>query len=52
MRQRSRRNIHEAHQEYLHRHGGRRAVTQDSDHHAIQPHRVRAWRDRWDLLDL
>ena len=45
-----RRDIHEAHQEYLRRHGGERAQSPDSTHHAIQTHRVAAWKDRWELL--
>ena len=47
-----RRDIHEAHQKYLRRHGGTRAITADSTHHAIEPRRVLQWRSRWDLLGL
>lgn len=45
-----RKDIYEAHRKYLRRHGGVRAVTADSTHHAIEPKRVLQWRDRWDLL--
>jgi hypothetical protein len=45
-------DIHEAHEEYLARHGGHRARTMDSTHHSIKPSRVVQWRDRWDLLGL
>jgi hypothetical protein len=45
-------DIYEAHQRYLDAHGGRRAETQDSTHHAIRPSRVEPWSERWDLLGL
>ena len=48
----TRRDIHRAHQQYLSRHGGERAIAKDSDHHAIEPRRVLQWRGRWDLLGL
>jgi hypothetical protein len=47
-----RRDIHAAHQEYLGRHGGERAISKDSTHHAIQLPRILQWRDRWDLIGL
>ena len=47
-----RRDIHQAHQKYLQRHGGVRAVTADSTHHAIEARRILQWRDRWDLLGI
>jgi hypothetical protein len=47
-----RRDIFEAHQRYLRRHGGVRAVAADSTHHAIEPKRILQWRERWDLLDI
>ena len=47
-----RKDIYEAHQKYLRRHGGVRAVTADSTHHAIEPRRILQWRDRWDLLGI
>jgi hypothetical protein len=45
-----RRDIDADHQAYLARHGGRRAVNQESDHHAIRLERVALWESRWDLL--
>lgn len=47
-----RNDIYDAHRAYLARHGGHRAQTEDSTHHAIQPGRISQWRDRWDLLGL
>lgn len=46
------RDIHDAHADYLASHGGKRAQTQDSTHHAISIARVEQWRDRWDLLGI
>lgn len=45
-------DIYNAHQEYLKEHGGQRARTPDSTHHAITVARVEQWRDRWDLLGI
>ncbi len=45
-------DIHQAHEAYLQKHGGRRARSQDTTHHAIRPDRVEQWRDRWDVLGL
>lgn len=45
-------DIHRAHEEYLAKHGGQRAKTEDSTHHAIKRSRIGQWRDRWDLLGL
>lgn len=47
-----RRDIAEDHHAYLQRHGGRRALSPDSEHHRVQPSRVSEWHDRWDLLGL
>jgi hypothetical protein len=47
-----RRDIHVAHESYLARHGGQRAVTKDSTHYAIDYDRVVEWHDRRDLLGL
>ena len=47
-----RRDIHHHHEGYLLRHGGVRPEVPDSDHHAIEPHRVKKWRDQWQLLGL
>ena len=45
-------DIRAEHERYLARNGGRRAQTDDSPHHRVQPPRVTQWRDRWDLLGL
>lgn len=45
-------DICENHHAYLERHGGERAVTKESTHHAIDYSRIREWRGRWDLLGL
>ena len=43
-------DIHQEHQAYLARHGGRRAQNPESKHHGIPSGRVKEWRDRWELL--
>lgn len=45
-------SIHVRHQEYLARHGGRRARNPESTHHAIPVKVVERWRDRWDILGI
>lgn len=45
-------DIHEAHAAYLARHGGERARTKESTHHAIKRSRIEQWHNRWDLLRL
>ena len=45
-------DIYTSHEEYLKRHGGRRALSPNSSHHAITQSRVSEWRGRWDLLGL
>jgi len=45
-----RRDIDDAHQKYLRRHGGHRARNDASLHHAIHPVRVSEWKDRWDVI--
>ena len=47
-----RNDIHEAHQAYLASHGGKRARTQDSTHHAISEDRVAQWHSTWEILGL
>ncbi len=47
-----RRVLHESHQAYLKRHGGKRAVNQASDHHALRAPLIEHWRGSWDLLGL
>ena len=40
-------DIDRAHAKYLEHHGGRRAESNESKHHAIRLHRVEGWRDVW-----
>jgi hypothetical protein len=47
-----RNDIFLAHREYLARHGGHRARTDESTHHAVPLDRIAEWRDRWDQLGL
>jgi hypothetical protein len=44
------RDIYVHHQKYLEAHGGQRARTLDSTHHAIPEARLDAWQDKWNLL--
>jgi hypothetical protein len=46
-----RRDIYDAHQAYLRRHGGRRARNIDSNHHAIALDRIEQWFNAWGQLD-
>lgn len=43
-------DIQRDHAAYLQRHGGERAESQESTHHAIESWRVAEWANRWDLL--
>jgi hypothetical protein len=45
-------DIYEHHAAYLDKHGGRRAVNNESQHHAIPLKRLTAWRDRWDVVSI
>ena len=45
-------DIHAAHQEYLSRHGGRRARNPDSTHHSIEEKRLAAWQGTWEILGI
>ena len=45
-------NIYETHHEYLARHGGKRAINQESTHHAILHRHIAEWKDRWDVLGI
>jgi hypothetical protein len=45
-------SIHQEHEAYLGRHGGKRARSPESTHHAIAAPRLEAWRERWDLLGI
>jgi hypothetical protein len=47
-----RRDIHQAHQEYLARHGGHRAQNPTSDHHKITTARVRRLAISWSALGM
>jgi hypothetical protein len=47
-----RRDIHHHHEGYLIRHGGLRPEEPESDHHAIEPYRVKKWENEWQLLGL
>ncbi len=47
-----RNDIHEAHQAYLNRHGGRRPKTLDSNHHSIGEKRLEQWQDKWEILGI
>ena len=47
-----RKNIREAHHEYLNKHGGRRARNDASNHHSIDEKRLERWQDRWDVLSI
>jgi hypothetical protein len=43
-------DIHTAHEQYLAKHGGHRARSDESTHHSIPVHRIQNWKDRWDVL--
>jgi hypothetical protein len=45
-------SIHVEHEAYIARHGGQRARTPTSTHHAIAASRLAQWRDRWDFLGI
>jgi len=47
-----RKNIHDAHQEYLKKHGGHRAVNDASNHHSIKEDRLNEWAEMWDILGI
>lgn len=46
------RDIDTHHEAYLAKHGGKRATTPTSTHHAISRPRIAQWQDRWDLLGI
>jgi hypothetical protein len=46
------RDIRDAHEASIARHGGHREHTPDSLHHALPRNRVEQWRERWDLIGL
>lgn len=45
-------DIYTVHEQYLEEHGGQRAKSPDSTHHAIAITRVEKWRERWDVLGI
>jgi hypothetical protein len=45
-------DIRATHREYLDRHGGQRAETPDSQHHAVDEGRIEEWEGRWESLGL
>jgi Holliday junction resolvase-like predicted endonuclease len=45
-------DIFEHHRAYLERHGGKRAINNESQHHAIQVNRLLDWKARWDILGI
>jgi hypothetical protein len=47
-----RNDICRVHQEYLGRHGGRRAKTPDSTHHALEEKRLSEWQGTWEILGI
>ena len=47
-----RNDIYDTHAENLRSHGGSRALSPDSDHHAIRTERVAQWLGRWDQLSV
>jgi len=47
-----RHDIHEAHQQYLNKHGGHRAQNDASNHHAINESRLENWHNTWDILGI
>ena len=47
-----RNDIYRVHQEYLGRHGGRRAKNPDSTHHSIEEKRLSEWQAKWKILGI
>ncbi|WP_226572207.1 hypothetical protein [Mangrovibacter yixingensis] len=45
-----RNDIHQAHLEYLVKHGGHRAQNDESTHHAIPVKRIAGWEDNWEQM--
>lgn len=45
-------DIYRVHEEYLSRHGGKRKITEDSQHHAIGIERIQKWHARWNQVGL
>ena len=47
-----RNDIYRVHQEYLGRHGGRRARNPDATHHSIEEKRLLKWQGKWEILGI
>ena len=47
-----RNDIHEAHQQYLNKHGGHRAQNDASNHHSIDESRLENWQNNWEILGI
>jgi hypothetical protein len=47
-----RNDIFRAHKAYLDRHGGTRARSPNSTHHAIDENRLREWQGKWNILGI
>jgi hypothetical protein len=47
-----RNDIYRTHKAYLDSHGGRRARSPNSTHHAIDERRLKDWQERWDVLGI
>jgi len=45
-------SIQVEHETYLREHGGQRARSPDSTHHAVPASRIEEWRERWELLGI
>jgi hypothetical protein len=45
-------SIYERHEAYLTKHGGKRARSSESTHHAIPLGAIEEWRDRWEVLGI
>jgi hypothetical protein len=47
-----RNDIHNAHQQYLQKHGGHRARNDNTNHHSIEESRLGRWQDKWETLGI
>lgn len=45
-----RNDIHQAHLDYLGKHGGHRAQNDESTHHAISVNRIAGWEENWEQM--
>jgi len=46
----ARNDIHQAHQSYLKKHGGKHKFGSESKHHSIGVNRIQDWKEKWDTL--